>query len=171
MLKERKVRSRANFRVQVDSFPLQHPFPLSHIKWFIPMKKLPKISPLKLTRLRAPFDNPDWVSELKHDGFRALAYITEDGCRLVSRRDNTFKSFNPLREALRNLPVKNAILDGEIVCLDAQGNSLFNELLFRRGRLTICNANESGETQSKSVGGQYVFWAGSLERASLSESG
>ena len=32
------------------------------------------------------------------------------------------------------LPVKDAILDREIVCLDGDGNSLFNELLFRRGQ-------------------------------------
>jgi hypothetical protein len=106
---------------------------LPHLS-YLSMKKLPRISPLTLVRQREPFDHPGWIFELKHDGFRVLAYINEGGCRLVSRRDNTFKSFNPLREALRNLSVKNAILDGEIVCLDAQGNSLFNELLFRRGR-------------------------------------
>ena len=33
----------------------------------------------------------------------------------------------------RLLRVNNAILDGEIVCLDAAGHSVFNELLHRRG--------------------------------------
>lgn len=98
------------------------------------MKLLPHISPLTLIRRREPFDHPDWVFELKHDGFRALAYITEDGCRLVSRRNNIFRRFPLLNESLGNLPVKSAILDGEIVRLDAKGNSLFNELLFRRGQ-------------------------------------
>jgi ATP-dependent DNA ligase len=31
------------------------------------------------------------------------------------------------------LKVKNAVIDGEIVCLDSEGRSIFNELLFRRG--------------------------------------
>ena len=96
--------------------------------------KLPKISPLTLTRLRKSFDHPDWIFELKHDGFRAVAYISDDGCRLVSRRNNVFKKFNGLTQSLSNLPVKNAIFDGEIVCLGGDGNSLFNELLFRRGQ-------------------------------------
>jgi len=27
---------------------------------------------MKLSRIAAPFDNPDFVFELKHDGFRSL---------------------------------------------------------------------------------------------------
>jgi len=39
---------------------------------------LPRIQPINPTRIAAPFDHQDWIFELKHDGFRALAYI-EDG--------------------------------------------------------------------------------------------
>ncbi len=49
------------------------------------MKNLPKIPPLTLTRLRQPFDDPDWIFELKHDGFRGVAYISVGKCKLVSR--------------------------------------------------------------------------------------
>ena len=61
-----------------------------------------------------------------------MAYVSAARCQLVLRRGNIFKTFNPLCEALSKLPVRNAILDSEIVCLDREGNSLFNELLFRR---------------------------------------
>jgi len=71
--------------------------------------------------------------ELKHDGFRALAHIWDGNCELVSRKRNAYKSFNELRENLAKLKVKNAVIDGELVCLDAEGRSIFNELLFRRG--------------------------------------
>lgn len=101
---------------------------------FIPMNKLPLVSPLTLTRLREPFDNPEWIFELKMDGFRSVACISDDGCRLVSRRSNRFRSFNLLSESLGNLPVIDAILDGELVCLDDEGRSVFNELLFRSSR-------------------------------------
>jgi ATP-dependent DNA ligase len=37
------------------------------------------------------------------------------------------------KEALASLPVQNAIIDGEIVCLDAHGVSQFNQLLGRKG--------------------------------------
>jgi len=54
--------------------------------------------------------------------------------RLISRNGHIYRSFLPLRQALaKELKVKEAIFDGEIVCLDEQGRSLFNPLLFRRG--------------------------------------
>jgi bifunctional non-homologous end joining protein LigD len=52
----------------------------------------------------------------------------------VSRHKNVYKSFERLREALAKLKAKDAILDGEIVCLDENGCSQFKELLYRRGR-------------------------------------
>jgi bifunctional non-homologous end joining protein LigD len=94
---------------------------------------LPRIEPLKLIRIVRPFDHADWLFELKHDGFRAIAYISKGECTLVSRRAHVYKSFAPLRTAIaEQLRVHDAVLDGEIVCLDQDGRSLFNELLFRR---------------------------------------
>jgi bifunctional non-homologous end joining protein LigD len=54
-------------------------------------------------------------------------------CKLISRNLNRFKSFDSLKKSLNNLG-QNAILDGEIVCLDSQGVSQFNELFSRRGK-------------------------------------
>src|SRR5256885_1857070 len=75
-----------------------------------------------------------WFFELKHDGFRALAFIENGKCQLVSRNGNEFKNFSALASALpKELSAGGAVLDGEIVCLDNQGRSQFNELLFGRG--------------------------------------
>jgi bifunctional non-homologous end joining protein LigD len=95
---------------------------------------LPQIVPAKLARSLAAFNDPDWLFELKHDGFRSLAYIENGQCRLVSRYRNTYKSFETLSHDLARLRVENAILDGEIVCLDSNGHGQFKELLYRRGR-------------------------------------
>jgi bifunctional non-homologous end joining protein LigD len=95
---------------------------------------LPTIVPAKLARSPEPFDHADWLFELKHDGFRSLAYLEDGRCRLVSRHRNVYKSFETLREALAGLKAKSAILDGEIVALDSSGVSQFKELLYRRGR-------------------------------------
>ena len=97
-------------------------------------KNLPRISPLTLSRKREPFDQPDFIFELKHDGFRAVAYIEDGQSKLISRRNNILKSFMPLCESLKKLSVRNAILDGELICVDGNGISLFNELMFRRGQ-------------------------------------
>jgi bifunctional non-homologous end joining protein LigD len=93
----------------------------------------PRFDAAQLSLVRTPFDDPDFLFELKHDGFRALAHIWDGNCELISRRRNSYKSFQSLRDNLSKLKVKNAVIDGEIVCLDAEGRSIFNELLFRRG--------------------------------------
>jgi bifunctional non-homologous end joining protein LigD len=95
---------------------------------------LPHFRPMRLSRRLKPFDHPDYIFELKHDGFRALAYIDADDCRLISRNANAFRSFSALRESLGKLPVDNAILDGEIICMDKVGRSQFNELLSLTGK-------------------------------------
>src|ERR1700693_1399207 len=95
---------------------------------------LPRFNPMTLSPRAQPFDDPDWLFELKHDGFRSLAYVEDGNCRLVSRRRNTYKSFEILRNALAGLKAQNAIMDGEIVALDSSGVSKFKELLYRRGR-------------------------------------
>ena len=90
-----------------------------------------------------------------------IAYVEEGNCTLVSRRGNAYKSFGPLRTAIaEELRVRDAIIDGEIVCLDALGRSMFKELLFRRGNpvfyafdfgstATICaNVRCSNESES-----------------------
>ena len=79
------------------------------------------------------FDDPGFIYELKHDGFRAVAHIEGGACQLVSRRGNAYKSFGPLRESLAALN-RPAVLDGEIVVLDSQGRPQFYDLLRRRGR-------------------------------------
>jgi hypothetical protein len=57
---------------------------------------LPRITPMPLARLDAPFEHPDWIFEPKLDGFRAVAYVEAGACRLVSRNWNAFKTFDPL---------------------------------------------------------------------------
>jgi len=91
----------------------------------------------QLTLVRQPFNDPDFLFELKHDGFRALAHIWDGRCELVSRKRNTYKSFQAQRDNLAKLKVKNAVIDGELVCLDSKGRSIFNELLHRQGSPTF----------------------------------
>ena len=88
---------------------------------------------MRLSRRSEPFDSDEFVYELKIDGFRALAYVEDGQCDLISRNGNTFKSFPGLCQGLaRDLKGRRCVLDGEIVCLDREGRSQFNELLFHR---------------------------------------
>jgi bifunctional non-homologous end joining protein LigD len=91
-------------------------------------------TPLPLERVREPFDDPACVYELKYDGFRSLAFLTPTAAVLVSRNGNSFGRFAPVARTLRDrLRVRSAVVDGEVVCLDAAGRPRFNDLLFSRG--------------------------------------
>ena len=59
-----------------------------------------RFAPMPLASTREPFDDPDWLFEPKWDGFRALAFIDGHRCRLVSRRNNEYKSWPQLAEEL-----------------------------------------------------------------------
>lgn len=100
---------------------------------------LPVFQPLPLVRRPKPFSHPDWVYEVKHDGFRALAYVQRGRVRLVSRNGHEFSSFAELADGMaRELTRAEAVIDGELACLDKNGCSQFNALFFRRGTHRFC---------------------------------
>ena len=97
------------------------------------MSALPKVRPMDLIQVSTPFDDLEFVYEIKFDGFRALAYVDDGRCKLVSRKGHTYKRFGERSESIAaDLKVQNGILDGEIVCLDDQGRSEFYDLMFHR---------------------------------------
>jgi bifunctional non-homologous end joining protein LigD len=88
---------------------------------------------MRLLRIRDPFDHRDFLFEPKIDGFRALAHVTGHRCQLASRNGHVFKSWPQLAEEIAHaIRAPHAILDGEICCLEPDGRSNFNNLLFRR---------------------------------------
>jgi bifunctional non-homologous end joining protein LigD len=87
---------------------------------------------MRLASLSEPFDSADWIFELKYDGFRAVAEITDGDCRLFSRNRNVYRRFARLAHSLARVIEAETVLDGEIVCLDAEGRPQFNDLLRRR---------------------------------------
>jgi bifunctional non-homologous end joining protein LigD len=85
---------------------------------------------MPLVHAREPFDHPDWLFELKYDGFRAIAYIDGGGTKLVSRRDLEYRRFEDLRSELSlEINADDAVLDGEIVKLDGEGRPSFVDLM------------------------------------------
>lgn len=76
----------------------------------------------------APFDRPGWIFEPKWDGFRAIAEVGPKGVALYSRNQKSFEQrFAPVVEALRGLG-HTAVLDGEVVVVDAESRSNFQLL-------------------------------------------
>jgi bifunctional non-homologous end joining protein LigD len=95
-----------------------------------------QFSPQPLKSKPLPFDHPDWIFELKYDGFRSLAIVEHGRCQLLSRTGHLFKSFPELARGIGSILKHSAILDGEIVCLDDQDRPQFRDLLF--GRAVPC---------------------------------
>jgi bifunctional non-homologous end joining protein LigD len=97
-------------------------------------RTLPDIQPIRLTSRPDPFDHPDWLFEPKYDGFRGLLYVTRAGCLIRSRRGSHLARFDELCHAVRKeLPVREAILDGEVVALDEHGRQSFSALMAGHG--------------------------------------
>ena len=57
---------------------------------------LPRIQPIAPTWRREPFDDPEWVFEMKYDGYRALCYVEPRRNRLISRNNNIMNRFDAL---------------------------------------------------------------------------
>jgi bifunctional non-homologous end joining protein LigD len=89
---------------------------------------------MPLLRRPLPFDDSDWIFELKLDGFRALAVLENGHAELLSRNGHAFASFSGLGKSIAAaLPDPGkTVLDGEIVCLDESGKPQFYDLLFHR---------------------------------------
>ncbi|HET8624598.1 MAG TPA: DNA ligase D [Gemmatimonadales bacterium] len=86
----------------------------------------------------APFSRSGWVFELKLDGYRVLAGKQGDEARLLTRNGNDCSvSFPEVERAVRALPVDRAVLDGEVVALDADGKPSFQRL---QGRAKVTRA-------------------------------
>jgi bifunctional non-homologous end joining protein LigD len=86
------------------------------------------IEPMLLKRTEMLPEGPQWLVELKLDGYRALAIKTAGKVQLRSRNDNDFNGRYPgIVRALAPMP-DETVLDGEVVALDAQGKPDFNTL-------------------------------------------
>jgi bifunctional non-homologous end joining protein LigD len=106
----------------------------------MPRMTLPRIQPIAPGWRKEPFDHPDWLFDLKYDGFRAVCYVENGHCSFVSRRGNVFTRFDALceqmasalcHEVMSELGVEDAILDGEVITADETGRPQFYDLLRR----------------------------------------
>lgn len=91
------------------------------------------ISPMLLHRVEAPFDDDEWLSELKLDGIRFL-YSTMNSINFYTRHENEVTERFP--ELITNQIPKGTILDGEIILADEEGKPDFEALM---GRFLVNN--------------------------------
>ena len=92
------------------------------------------INPMLATSVDDPFDDPEWLYEIKWDGYRAIAFISKGKVRLVSRNQNDLTAqYSELHSIPSFIKADTAILDGEIAALDEAGRSSFSLMQQRTG--------------------------------------
>jgi bifunctional non-homologous end joining protein LigD len=90
--------------------------------------------PMLAESVAEPFDGPDWLFEIKWDGYRAIAFLENGKVRLVSRNQNELTARYPeLKDLAKAVNARNAILDGEVVAVDAEGKPSFTLMQQRTG--------------------------------------
>ena len=93
-----------------------------------------EIQPMLATLVEEPFDDPQWIYEVKWDGYRAVAYLRDGRTALLSRNQNELTGeFAEIATALAALPLESAVLDGEVVALDEAGRPSFSLMQQRTG--------------------------------------
>jgi bifunctional non-homologous end joining protein LigD len=91
------------------------------------------IEPCLPSRAKAPPSGPDWIHEVKHDGFRILARRDSAGVRLITRNGNDFTARFPLvAAAVGALPASSFLLDGEAIVTNAKGLAVFDLIRHKR---------------------------------------
>ncbi|MBK0379970.1 DNA ligase D [Mucilaginibacter segetis] len=94
-----------------------------------PKTAIPKgIKPMLATLVDKPFDDDEWVYEVKWDGYRTLGFINKGEVQLLSRNNKSFNDkYYPITRLLEEWKI-NAVIDGEILVLDNKGISNFGAL-------------------------------------------
>src|SRR5262249_1797706 len=75
----------------------------------------------------SPPTGPNWIHEIKHDGFRIMARREGSRVSLISRKGNDPSyRFPGIVIAIAKLPVRHCLIDGEAIVCDENGLAVFN---------------------------------------------
>ncbi len=107
-------------------------------------KKAPipsSVAPMLCTLTREPIDDPNYLYEVKWDGYRIISYVQKGRVRMDSRSAKDYTARYPLlTETLRNLG-HDAVIDGEVVVFNEEGVPDFDALQLYNGHdtpITYC---------------------------------
>ena len=87
------------------------------------------IGPCLPSSAEGPPSGPEWVHEIKHDGYRLMARRDPIGIRLLTRNGHDWSPRYPLIvEAVNRLKARSCLVDGEAVACDDNGVAVFQRL-------------------------------------------
>jgi DNA ligase D-like protein (predicted ligase) len=98
------------------------------------------IKPQLAALAKTALDGPDWLHEIKFDGYRMHARLDTGRVNILTRRGNDWTAkYRTIVEDIAGLPARNAYLDGELCGLLPDGRTAFN---------LIQNASDTGKSGS-----------------------
>jgi bifunctional non-homologous end joining protein LigD len=81
------------------------------------------------TTAERPPSEPNWIHEIKHDGYRLMARRDPVGIRLLTRNGHDWSPRYPLIvQAVNALRLRSCLIDGEAVCCNDDGLAVFQKL-------------------------------------------
>jgi bifunctional non-homologous end joining protein LigD len=93
------------------------------------------IEPCLPSTAERPPIGPNWIHEIKHDGYRLMARRNAAGVWLLTRNGHDWATRFPLIvQAVGALRLRSCLIDGEAVCCDKEGVPVFYKFRRRRDR-------------------------------------
>lgn len=128
----RKTRKSASAKPAVPPDGDEESLPLDALAELPNARRAPQpdeLAPQLATLARSAPVGSDWVHEIKFDGYRLLAFLAAGKVRLITRRGNDWTGrFPEVARAVAKIPAAQAILDGEVVVIAADGRHDFQAL-------------------------------------------
>lgn len=88
-----------------------------------------QLKPQLATLVETVPEGPEWLHEIKFDGYRIMASLENGSVRLWSRNGKDWTArFSSIAASLEKMPAASAVLDGEIVAIESNGVSSFGRL-------------------------------------------
>ena len=104
----------------------------------IPIAGAGFIEPCLPSLATTPPSGPEWIHEIKHDGYRLMICRDTAGMRLLTRRGYDWTArFPAIASAASVLRAKSFLIDGEAVCCDDKGIAVFDKLRQRRNEWSV----------------------------------
>ncbi len=120
-----------------------------------PRSPLRPLRPMLAERADQPFSDPDWIFEVKYDGYRAIC-SNPNGKALVQYRSgrNVTERFPELARCLHALPFPELCIDGELVVNGADGRPSFSAL---QARASLDGRREIAAASTRAPASLFVF--------------
>jgi bifunctional non-homologous end joining protein LigD len=94
------------------------------------LRKIAFVAPMAPTPAEVAPTGPEWLHEVKFDGWRAQLHVECGSATLYSKNGADFRErFRGRRSTIESIPIRSAVIDCELVACDETGTPCFQTLM------------------------------------------